>query len=581
MVFKSMSKGFTRGVVAVILCCGTLLMAGEPARAEGAGMFSGESSFAEVRVDLQAGTFLDPLPFDQAFLIVGRVPVATEAVEVRLSEFLEAPVVLSEQELQQFESKLRIYLAAATARDSLETTASSLDTQRLRRKVNALLIEQVQAEGALRPLRQIWHYATPWNWENWGDLFRGRSQAVVAPGTIFDLSEGGVDTQELETRLATTSSLIEFIVREAHSAQVVTFSPSRPSRPPVRWNRLSEAGGGGERKSASEAEPLGSWNRLEQIRTLTGRPDEDLFSGSGRAQQGGGKVGGWVSFRVLVQPLEAERYYRFDFLLERKLAQTELDAFVTEAQRRGDEVLGKVDRGSIFPPDGQHLLAALTESLQGVVGSDWLKEGGTVFDRESPYSSPHGEMTRLAEDWKAAAEDEEAGELLESKLEDMVRQQKLVRETSIGAPTADNDYVSGDIGLIYAPRIGEPAVYIGANFYLRPVNKGVPLSQKGGWLRRFAFSAGLTLNSIEDRRGIRSDLFFNQALVLGAGYRISQYWRVGGGSLVFRERDPDSYPLTSKKRTALTPYVGLTFDADTGQQLKGIGGLFDFLKGGR
>jgi len=113
------------------------------------------------------------------------------------------------------------------------------------------------------------------------------------------------------------------------------------------------------------------------------------------------------------------------------------------------------------------------------------------------------------------------------------------------------------------------------------VNKGVPLSQKGGWLRRFAFSAGLTLNSIEDRRGIRSDLFFNQALVLGAGYRISQYWRVGGGSLVFRERDPDSYPLTSKKRTALTPYVGLTFDADTGQQLKGIGGLFDFLKGGR
>jgi len=107
------------------------------------------------------------------------------------------------------------------------------------------------------------------------------------------------------------------------------------------------------------------------------------------------------------------------------------------------------------------------------------------------------------------------------------------------------------------------------------------LRQKGGVLRRLAFTVGLTLNSIEDRRGIRSDLYFNQALVLGAGYRISQDWRVAGGGLVFRERDPDSYPLTSRTRTALTPYVALAFDADIGQQLKGIGGLFDFLKGGR
>jgi hypothetical protein len=576
MVFKSMSKIFTRGAVAVTLCCGTLFMAEEPARAEGAGMFSRESSFAEVRVDLQAGTFLDPLPFDQAFLIVGRVPASTEAVEIRLSEFLEEPVVLNEQELRQFESKLRIYLAGATAGDPLETTASSLDRQRLHQKANALLIEQVQTEGGLRPLRQIWHYLPPWNWENWGDLFHSRRRAVAAPGTIFDPNGAG-----LETSLATIPSLAESIVREARSAQVVTFSPSRPSRPPVRWNRLGEAGGRGERMGASETEPLGDWNRLEHIRTLTGRPDEDLFSGSGRAQQGGGKVGGWVSFRVLVQPLEAERYYRFDFLLERKLAQTELDAFVAGARRRGNEILEKAAVGRFSSSDGQHLLTALMESLQGVVGNSGFKAGGTVFDRQFPHSSMHAEMVRLAKDWRGTAEDGEGVELLETRLKEMVRQHTLVRETRIGASTADNDYVSGDIGLIYAPRIGEPAVYIGANFYLRPVNKGVPLSQKGGWLRRFAFSAGLTLNSIEDRRGIRSNLYFNQALVLGAGYRISQYWRIGGGGLVFRERDPDSYPLTSKKRLALTPYVALTFDADTGRQLKGIGGLFDFLKGGR
>ena len=554
-------------------------MAAEPARAEEVGMFSDESSFAAVRVDLQAGTFLDPLPFDQAFLIVGRVPVSTQAVEIRLSEFLEAPVTLSEQELQRFESKLRTYLVAATARDS--TTASSLDTQRLRHKVNALLIEQVQAEGALRSLRQIWHYVTPWNWENWGDLFRGRTQAVVAPGTIFDLSEAGEDTQELEARLATTPLLAGYITREARLAQVVAFSPSRTPRPPVRWNRLGEVEGGPEGKSASGAEPLGNWNQLERIRALTGTPDEDLFSGSGWTQQGGGEEAGWRPFRVLIQPLEAERYYRFDFLLERKLTEAELDAFVAGARRRADGVLEEAGTGSFLRPDGQRLLAALTESLRGVVDSEQFKAPGTVFDRESSYSSVHAEMIRLAEDWREAAEGGEAAELLEIKLEDMVRQQNLVRQTSIGASTADNDYVSGDIGLLYAARIGETVAYIGANFYLRPVNKSVPLRQKGGVLRRLAFTVGLTLNSIEDRRGIRSDLYFNQALVLGAGYRISQDWRVGGGGLVFRERDPDSYPLTRKKRTALTPYVALAFDADIGRQLKGIGGLFDFLKGGR
>ena len=553
-------------------------MAVGPARAEEVGMFSDESSFAAVRVDLQAGTFLDPLPFDQAFLIVGRVPESTEAVEVRLSEFLEAPVALSEQELQRFESRLRAYLADTAEPDSLETTPSSPDIQRLRKKMNELLIEQVQAEG---PLRKIWHYVPPWNWENWGDLFDGRMQAVVAPGTIFDLSEEGDRTQELEGRLTTTYSLAAAMAREAVSAKVVAFSPSRTTRAPVRWNRLGEVSGAPEGKSASGADPAAGWNRLERIRALTGAPVEDPFSGSGLAQQDGGKEARWRPFRVLIQPLEAERYYSFEFLLERRLTEAELDAFVDGARRRADRVLEKAGTGSLLRPDGQRLRTALTESLQSVVGSDRFKAPGTVFDRETPYPSVHAEMVRLAEDWRGADEGGEVAESLEIKLEDMVRQQNLVREISIGASTANNDYVGGDIGMLYAATIGETVAYVGVNFYLRPVNKSVPLRQKGGFLRRFSLTAGLTLNSIEDRRGIRSDLYFNQALVLGAGYRISQYWRVGGGGLVFRERDPGSYPLTRKKRTAVTPYLALAFDVDIGQQLKGIGGLFDFLKGGR
>jgi len=543
-------------------------MAAEPATTEEAGTLSDESSFPTVRVDLQASTFLDPLPFDQAFLIVGRVPASTGVVEIRLSEFLEAPVTLSEQELQRFESKLTAYLAAGGQRPT---------SHGLRRKANALLIEQAQSEGALR---QVWHYAPPWNWGNWGNLLRDRRHAIVAPGTIFDLSEGGESTQELEARLSTTPSLAGAIAQEARSAQVVPFSPSRTPRLPVRWNRLGQVGGRLEGEGASGPESSGSWNRLERIRALTRVPDEELFSGAGRGQQVAGDLAGWRPFKALIQPLEAESYYRFEFHLERRLTEAEVDGFVAGARRRAAGVLARADRGALRQPDGQRLRTALTESLEGVVDCDRFRAPGTIFDREAPYGSVNAELSRVAGDWAEAAEGREADELLQARLSDLARRQHLVHDTSIGASTADNDYVSGDIGLLYASRIGETAAYIGANFHLRPVNKSVPLRQKGG-LRRFAFTVGLTLNSIEDKRGIRSDLYFNQALVLGAGFRVSQYWRISGGGLVFRERDPDSYPLTRRRRTALTPYVAVAFDVDTGQQLKGIGGLFDFLRGDR
>ncbi len=567
MFFTTASKGFAKSVA--VLCCGTLIAAAELSWAEEVGI-SGESSFPVVRVDLQAGTFLDPLPFDQAFLIVGQVPVPTESVEVRLSEYLEAPVTLNEQQLRRFESKMRQYLVT----DTDEVTAGGTDAERVRLKANTLLLEQVQSEGTQQPLGRIWRLVTPWSW---GDRSRGRMQAVVAPGTMFDLSQ--------DAGLATTSELFGSIVREARSAQVVAFSSSRIPRPAVRWHRIDQVAGRTQGKSTSEAASLVNWNQLERIRAMRGSPDEDLFSDSGRGQQTAGKKAGWRTFRMLIQPLEAQRYYHFDFVLERKLIDNELEAFVADARRQADGFLAdgllQAGSGSLSNADGEQLRALLMESLQRVADSDALKQVRPVFDRDVSYASVHQEMSRLADDWRRAAEEEGGDEPLKIRLKNLVRQQSLVLETSMGASTVDNDYVSGDVGVLYAPRIGARSAYMGANFYLRPVNKSVPLRLKGGGLRRFAFTVGLTLNSIEDSRGIRNDLYYNSALMLGAGYRISQYWRISGGGLVFRERDPDSYPLTNKSRTALTPYVALSFDADIGHQLKGIGGLFDFLKGDR
>ncbi|MFT5376314.1 MAG: hypothetical protein ACI906_003151 [Candidatus Latescibacterota bacterium] len=577
MVF---SNRFNRLAGSVIACgCAMLFTAAEPTEAQGGGL-ADEASFAVVRVDLQAGAFLDPLPFDIPFLVVGWVPASTQAVEIEIEEYLEVPVALNEQELRQFESELRAYLATL-AQSSTEPGTSSIHALSLRHKANELLVDQVQTGGgALRPLRQIWHYATPWNWENWGELFRDKIEVVVAPGTVFDLDEGRrarvMDADDAD--LTTASSLAEYLVQEARTAQVATFSPSRVSRLPVRWNRLIEEDLSGGSKKGARVESAGNWNQLERIRGLSGNEEENPFSGTGRVQQSRG--GEWRSFRVLIEPLEAERYYRFDFELKRKLTQAEVDAFVAGARRRADGVLEEAGRGTLLSSDGQRLRSALRQSLHGVVDRGDLKSPGGVFDGNASYESVHAEMVGLSEAWGDGEGDEKVTDLVEGRLADMVRQQSLVNETGVGASTADNDYVSADIGMLYAASIGKTVAYVGVNFYLRPVNKSVPLRQKGG-LRRFAFTAGMTLNSIEDRRGIRSDLYFNQALVLGAGYRLSQYWRLSGGGLVFRERDPDSYPLTNKKRTAVTPYVALAFDVDAGRHLKGIGGLFDFLKGGR
>ncbi|MFN7962591.1 MAG: hypothetical protein U0002_15080 [Thermoanaerobaculia bacterium] len=136
-------------------------------------------------------------------------------------------------------------------------------------------------------------------------------------------------------------------------------------------------------------------------------------------------------------------------------------------------------------------------------------------------------------------------------------------------------YLSIDTGLTYAPGIDEIVPYLGANIYLHPVNRNVPLSQKGGFARRFAFNLGLTLSSIEDRnagRQTRTDLFSSQSLLLGAGFRVTETLRLGFGGLIFQRADKN--PLVKNQELAVTPYLTLSFDVDVARSLQGLTALF-------
>jgi hypothetical protein len=127
--------------------------------------------------------------------------------------------------------------------------------------------------------------------------------------------------------------------------------------------------------------------------------------------------------------------------------------------------------------------------------------------------------------------------------------------------TAQKNYVSADIGLLYAGDIEIGALYVGTNIYFRPVNPGAPLSDASSIGRRLALTVGITVSPVGDENDrTRSDLFWNQSVVLGAGYRLTSSIRGGGGALIFLESNPN--PLISRKEIATTWYASFSFDLD-------------------
>lgn len=569
---------------ALALCCfGILVLIRQPAAAAGA-VSSAEPSFPTVRADLEAGTFLDPLPFDRSFLLAGWVRAGTEVVEVRLTEYLREPVLFSETELQRIEVKLTAYLERAAAQGSPEAPAQTPTVDMLRRDLAHMLADEAEAGGLLRPLRWVWHYLPPWNWDNWSHVFRTRKVRVAAPGTILDADAAGT-ADELEAALASVragsvqaaSDLAAALAGELGAAQALVCFPADTPPRSAHWRRLGTADG----TTGQDAEPYAGWNRLELARSLTRvRVSEEKLSTMQAPQRGWARGDGWRMITLRIPALKAEHYYGFDFRLERKPTDAEVRTFIGRARREAPRSLMGAPGGAARAAGRAHLRRTLAGILSGAVDRHWHAAPGSLLDPDAP-SSALGQMGRLAADLTSAAGEDEETAPAERGLEDLVRQQNLAYQTRVAASTAGSNYVSADVGLLHAGVIGETVPYVGVNLYLRPVDKSISLRQHGGPLRRFSVTAGLTLTSIADRRGIRNDLFFNQAAVLGAGYRISQDWRIGGGTLVFRERDPATFPLTRRRSTAVTPYVSVSLDADVGRQLRSIGGLFSSFKGSR
>jgi hypothetical protein len=152
---------------------------------------------------------------------------------------------------------------------------------------------------------------------------------------------------------------------------------------------------------------------------------------------------------------------------------------------------------------------------------------------------------------------------LDAQLRDILRVQAT---TVSGFQLRASWYIGADVGIATASRINEVFGYLGANIYLRPVNKAAHLrwsSFRGHFWpefgKRFAFVIGLPYNDL-NKAGERSGLISNRPLIVGAGFRINDLLRLGGGALIFKKNDPN--PLINHQRIGSTPYFSLSVDWD-------------------
>ncbi|HEX6097888.1 MAG TPA: hypothetical protein VF432_16295 [Thermoanaerobaculia bacterium] len=165
------------------------------------------------------------------------------------------------------------------------------------------------------------------------------------------------------------------------------------------------------------------------------------------------------------------------------------------------------------------------------------------------------------ENLRIAAErlEEQEGSILEmaKAIEvELSQQYDIAATTNAGFVTRFSWYVSADLGMGVAPETEDFFSYLGANIYLRPINKNAPLSGLD-FRKRFAIMLGFSEKLTgADREGLISD----RPVLLGGGIRVTDHFRIALGAQLFREDDPD--PLITKKSLAATPFISASIDVD-------------------
>ena len=148
-----------------------------------------------------------------------------------------------------------------------------------------------------------------------------------------------------------------------------------------------------------------------------------------------------------------------------------------------------------------------------------------------------------------------------------------------------------DIGLAYYSAISVPmsyphfsydhknfngfVPYLGVNISLSPISKSIPMrylqNMPGSVFRRFSFFVGISFNSIA-KENERKDLLGSKSVLAGISYRLSNAFRIAGGSLLFNVKDPN--PIISTYRLGAVPFISASLDLSLKQVATDFAGLF-------
>lgn len=139
--------------------------------------------------------------------------------------------------------------------------------------------------------------------------------------------------------------------------------------------------------------------------------------------------------------------------------------------------------------------------------------------------------------------------------------------------------ITPDFGLTAAFRgskdlaIQDMIPYLGFHINLRPIDKNLALRQirfKSFW-HRTSISAGISLTSVS-LDNTREDFFNNNSLLLGIGYRLTNYWKISLGTLWFKSKSYN--PFSSSKNLRFVPTIGTSIDLEVEELFGGISKLF-------
>lgn len=132
--------------------------------------------------------------------------------------------------------------------------------------------------------------------------------------------------------------------------------------------------------------------------------------------------------------------------------------------------------------------------------------------------------------------------------------------------TSASYYISGDLGVAAIPQFSKVVPYFGTNIYFRPVNKNITLAGSeddffwDGFGRRFSLMFGISISSVA-KTNYRTDLFGgNFNLVTGAGFRITDYFRLNAGALWYQKLNEN--PLNSNSNIQPAFFVSFSIDLD-------------------